>query len=117
MSDPVPIDGDGDDDHQTLDDVLPDVGHADEDQAVRQDGDDQRTDQRTPYGADTADEARATENDGGDRVNSDNRAPPAPTSALSLDVTNPERSIGQAASPSKATAWYENYSTKRPTRS
>ena len=56
------------DDHEPLDDVLPDVGHADEDEPVRQDCDDQRADQRSPDRADAADEAGAAENDGGDRI-------------------------------------------------
>ena len=48
--------------------ILPDVGDADQDQAVGQHGDDQRADQRAPDRADAADEAGAAEDHRGDGV-------------------------------------------------
>ena len=47
---------------------MPDVGHADQDQAVRQHRNDQRADQRTPDRADAADEGGAAQDHGGDGV-------------------------------------------------
>src|SRR5581483_9242796 len=65
---PVTVQRHGDDDHQALDNELPDVGNADQDQPVGQDGDNQRADQRAPDGANAAGEAGAAQYGRSDRI-------------------------------------------------
>src|SRR5450631_2311290 len=65
---PITVERHGADDHQTLDHILPYVGNPGEDEAIRQNGNDQGPDQRSPDRADTADEGGATQDNSGDRV-------------------------------------------------
>ena len=58
----IAVQCDGADDHQALDDVLPDVRDTHQDQAVGEHRDDQRADQRAEDRAGAADEAGAAEN-------------------------------------------------------
>src|SRR5829696_7088923 len=65
---PVAVERHRADDDEALDNELPDVRDTRQDQPVRQDGNDQRPDQRAPDRADAADEAGAPEDHGGDGV-------------------------------------------------
>src|SRR3954452_24079607 len=65
---PEAVERDRADDHQALDDELPDVRDAEQHEAVGQHGDDQRADQRAPDRADAADEAGAAQDHGRDGV-------------------------------------------------
>src|SRR5215471_3414414 len=65
---PKSVERDGANDHQAFDNVLPDVGHAGQDQPVAHDGNDEGADQRAPDRADTANETGTAENNRSDRV-------------------------------------------------
>ncbi|AEK62778.1 hypothetical protein CFU_2952 [Collimonas fungivorans Ter331] len=65
---PVAIQRHRTDDHDALDDVLPDVGHAQQHQAVGQHRDDQRADQGAADGADAAGKAGAAQDHRRNRI-------------------------------------------------
>src|SRR5690349_7241880 len=67
LSDPL-VDGDGDDDEHAHREGLPEHVESGEREAVAEDADDEGAEERAPHRAAAAEEARAADHDGRDRV-------------------------------------------------